>query len=43
MSPGVVFIAGIVSVFVGMSIIYVSIKVTAFVVERISRDKKKEA
>ncbi|MFU8769101.1 MAG: hypothetical protein ACNA7H_05140 [Desulfotignum sp.] len=37
MSPGGIFVQGIVSVFFGMTLLYLSIKVTAFVVDRLSR------
>jgi hypothetical protein len=40
MSPASVFIQGIVSVFFGMTLLYLSIKITAFFVDRISSKSK---
>jgi hypothetical protein len=42
MSPGGIFIQGIVSVFFGMTLLYLSIKITAFVVDRLARKNKGE-
>lgn len=39
MSPGGIFVQGIVSVFFGMTLLYLSIKLTAFMVDRLSRKK----
>jgi len=41
MSPGVVFIEGIVGVFFGRALIYLSIKITAFITDRFLSGKKK--
>jgi hypothetical protein len=40
MTPTSVFIQGIVSVFFGMTLLYLSIKITAFFVDRISSKSK---
>lgn len=40
MSPGGIFVQGIISVFFGMTLLYLSIKVTAFVVDRMARKSK---
>jgi len=43
MSPGGIFIQGIISVFFGMTMLYLSIKITAFVVDRMALKNKGEA
>ena len=40
MSPGGIFVQGIISVFFGMTMLYLSIKITAFVVDRMARKNK---
>lgn len=40
MSPGGVFIQGIVSVFFGMALLYLSIKITAFAVDSFAKKDK---
>jgi hypothetical protein len=40
MSPGGIFLQGIISVFFGMTLLYLSIKVTAFIVDRIASKTK---
>ncbi len=40
MSPGGIFIQGIISVFFGMTLLYLSIKLTAFIVDRIAGKAK---
>ncbi len=43
MSPGNIFLQGIISVFFGMTLLYLSIKLTAFIVDRIARKTKGDA
>ncbi len=43
MSPGGIFIQGIISVFFGMTLLYLSIKITAFVVDRMALKNKGDA
>jgi hypothetical protein len=40
MSPGGIFVQGIISVFFGMALLYLSIKITAFAVDKFSRADK---
>lgn len=40
MSPGVVFTGGIIGVFFGMTLIYLSIKITAIIIDRLTPKKK---
>mgnify|MGYP005851155339 FL=1 len=40
MSPGEIFVQGIISVFFGMTLLYLSIKITAFVVDRMAQKNK---
>jgi len=42
MSPGEIFIQGIISVFFGMTLLYLSIKITAFAVDRTALKNKGE-
>jgi hypothetical protein len=40
MSPGGIFVQGIISVFFGMALLYISIKITAFAVDKFSQKDK---
>jgi hypothetical protein len=40
MSPGGIFVQGIITVFFGMSMLYLSIKITAFAVDTFSKKDK---
>jgi hypothetical protein len=40
MSPGVIFIEGFIGVFFGMALIYLSIKITALIIDRPTQKNK---